>query len=300
MLRRLSLHLILWIQLMSNLSSFQIQHKIFNSLQRLHLSDHSESNIQDTQQQRQDELVAAPRLLNMNEMIADTQQQRHDDPVVVPRLSNMNEMIADEGARGIDFSGLSKDPEYYFQFRESEIKHGRIAMLAAVGWPFSELYHYTLSKSMGLEDMLLETNGKAPSVLNGGLDNTYVLLALGTFFAVGAVLELEEMKRRNPNDPAELQNFMEMWREDGWDAPGNYGFDPLRLGKLFCPTTRSKVFMQGIEINNGRLAMLATVGFVVQEFITGNVMYLLCCSKLTSCARAGLPVVAETPQFFGR
>lgn len=39
--------------------------------------------------------------------------------------------------------------------------------------------------------------------------------------------------------------------------------------------------MQGIEIYNGRIAMLATSGFVVQEFLTG------------------LPVVSETPQFFG-
>lgn len=254
MLTKHSLKIFFGLHYFTYLWAFQKYSKNNHQSLRLYSIDQNESNLQESN------LQEAPLL-------------KEDPAVVTQRLSNMNEMIADEGARGIDFSGLSKDPEYYFPFRESEIKHGRIAMLAAFGWPFSELYHYTLSKSMGLEDMLLETNGKAPSVLNGGLDNTYVLLALGTFFAVGAVLELEEMKRRNPNDPAELQNFMEMWREDGWDAPGNYGFDPLGLGKLFCPTTRSKVFMQGIEINNGRLAMLATVGFVVQEYITGIPLY---------------------------
>ena len=27
-------------------------------------------------------------------------------------------------------------------------------MLAAVGWPISELYHYTLAKSFGMDDLL--------------------------------------------------------------------------------------------------------------------------------------------------
>lgn len=48
-------------------------------------------------------------------------------------------------------------------------------MLAAFGWPVSELYHYTLSQQIGLDDLLAE-GGKAPSVLNGGLDNAYVIL----------------------------------------------------------------------------------------------------------------------------
>jgi hypothetical protein len=56
-------------------------------------------------------------------------------------------------------------------------------MLAAVGWPTSELYHYQLSNSMGFEDILAD-GGRAPSVLNGGLDNVYVLFALGEIVCV--------------------------------------------------------------------------------------------------------------------
>ena len=62
--------------------------------------------------------------------------------------------------------------------------------------------------------------------------------------------------------------------------PGNYGFDPLEFGPRFCPTDNSKMIMSTVEIFNGRMAMLATVGFAVQEFTTG------------------LPVIRETPQFF--
>lgn len=135
---------------------------------------------------------------------------------------SINDLIAAEGKRGLDFSGLSQNPEYFFLMREAEIKHGRIAMLAAFGWPMSELYHYQLAQSIGLEDVMGD-GGRAPSVLNGGLDNSLALLALGTFFAVGAVLEFELLKRRREY-PESLRNFYDMWREDGWDAPGNYGF----------------------------------------------------------------------------
>eukprot|EP01040_Poterioochromonas_malhamensis_P001654 gene1654-1751_t len=193
-------------------------------------------------------------------------------------LSTIDDWIAKEGEGGIDIFGVVKNMKDFFTWRESEIKHGRLAMLAAFGWPVSELYHYKLSQSVGLMDFLA-AGERAPSVLNGGLDNTYVLLGLGVFVAVGASLELQLLNRRK-QQPDELQNFYNMWREDGWDAPGNYGFDPLQFSRMFCPTPRSKVYMQNIEIFNGRLAMLATVGYAIQEYVTG------------------LPVVSETPQFF--
>jgi len=182
------------------------------------------------------------------------------------------------GDAGFDPLGLARSKDDLFFYREAEVKHARIAMLASVGWPSSELYHYQISQSVGLEDILAE-GGRAPSVLNGGLDNVFALFALGLFFAVGSVLEVE-MARTRRAAPAALRNFFDMWRDDGWDLPGNYGFDPLRLGVLLCPSAADKLLMQSAEILSGRTAMLATVGFVVQEYVTG------------------LPVVRETPQFF--
>jgi hypothetical protein len=44
--------------------------------------------------------------------------------------------------------------------------HHRHHVQASVGWPSSELYHYQISQSVGLEDILAE-GGRAPSVLNG-------------------------------------------------------------------------------------------------------------------------------------
>jgi len=182
------------------------------------------------------------------------------------------------GDAGFDPLGIAQDRDTLFVLREAEVKHARLAMLAALGWPISELFHYQLATDIGFEDILAD-GGKAPSVLNGGLDNEFVLFSLGVFFAVGGVLEFELMRRRRET-PEILQNFYNMWREDGWDTPGNYGFDPLKFGDRFCKDEQAKLIMQTVEIFNGRTAMLATVGFVVQEVVTG------------------LPVVRETPQFF--
>lgn len=203
------------------------------------------------------------------------------------------------GDAGFDPLGIAKSKEILFSLREGEIKHARIAMLAAVGWPVSELFHYTLASYFDTDLLSLGSDGRAPSVLNGGLDNALVLLSLGAFFAIGGVLEFELMRRRR-EVPESLRNFFNMWREDGWDLPGNYGFgkrdswmllflvcwyilfvfilfllllfvDPLKLGKLICgEDDNRKLFVQTIEIFNGRVSMLACVGYVVQEFVTGK------------------------------
>ena len=140
------------------------------------------------------------------------------------------------GDAGFDPLRISKDEKSLFFYRECEIKHARIAMLAALGWPFSELYHFTIAKYFGIDYVELASQGRAPSVLNGGLDNVFILLTLGTFFAVGGVLEFEMMRQRR-EVPVNLRNFFNMWREDGWDIPGNYGF-----GKILTPMLQRYLF----------------------------------------------------------
>jgi hypothetical protein len=127
------------------------------------------------------------------------------------------------GDAGFDPLGIAKDKESLFFLREGEIKHARIAMLASLGWPVSELYHCTLSSYFGNEYVKLGMDDKVPSVLNGGLDNVYALFTLGTFFAVGASLELA-LQRRRREVPEYLKKFFEYWNEDGWDTPGVYLF----------------------------------------------------------------------------
>merc|ERR1719231_305152 len=78
------------------------------------------------------------------------------------------------GDYGFDPLNLGTD-ETFVPFREAEIKHGRLAMLAAVAWPLQEILHPLFVDSLrasgvgGVRDVLAETNGFSPSLLNGGL-----------------------------------------------------------------------------------------------------------------------------------
>lgn len=99
--------------------------------------------------------------------------------------------------------------------REAEMKHARLAMLAAAGWPVSELLDAPISKLFGLNPAVL-ADGRAPSLLNGhifeGAQGTFlILVSLAT-----AVLEVNT-----------LDNAAGLTRT-GY-TPGDLGWDPLDL-----------------------------------------------------------------------
>lgn len=144
--------------------------------------------------------------------------------------------------------------------REAEIKHSRLAMMAAAGWPISELLDRPLSKLLGLPTVLDQTAGRAPSLFNGHLFDGVQGVFLGLVMLATAALELNTLDNVEGLTPT------------GY-VPGDVGFDPanLRDKRKDMPTA---------EIKHGRLAMLAVTGFAVQEFVWG------------------VPVVEQTPQFF--
>ena len=118
------------------------------------------------------------------------------------------------GDVGFDPLGLSADGRIV-SMREAEVKHARLAMLAAAGWPMSELWHKNFAELLGL-DSLLVNGGEAPSVLNGGLTNEWIVLTGVFTLAVGGFLEYKSF---------------EMSKKDNY-KPGDYGFDPLGLYAL--------------------------------------------------------------------
>merc|ERR1712232_1283616 len=72
------------------------------------------------------------------------------------------------GDVGFDPLGFAKTSSDLMNYREAEIKHARLAMLAAAGWPISELFDTKIANLLGMTPVLDETH-RAPSVLNGGL-----------------------------------------------------------------------------------------------------------------------------------
>merc|ERR1712023_472579 len=84
-------------------------------------------------------------------------------PPPLPKIKTM--MVGDgtlAGDMNFDPLQIADTPESLAWYREAEVKHARLAMLAAFGWPISEIANF---------GNLLTKDGRAPSILNGGLDN---------------------------------------------------------------------------------------------------------------------------------
>ena len=56
--------------------------------------------------------------------------------------------------------------------------------------------------------------------------------------------------------------------------------------------------MQSIEIFNARVAMLAVVGYAVQEYVTGDLFPLGSAFYFILTLPIGQPIIQESPEFF--
>jgi len=145
--------------------------------------------------------------------------------------------------------GIStKVPEGQLMFyREAELKHGRVCMLAVVGLIVGERHDFIPILGSGID-------AKAPAFLLGTPFVQETPLAQFWPLALGAIFA-EETRR-------------EYLRKQAPGAlPGDYGWDPLGL-KPTDPKALKE--LQNKELNNGRLAMFASAGIIAQEMIEGK------------------------------
>merc|ERR1719487_1047066 len=153
-----------------------------------------------------------------------------------PPLPKIKTMRVGDGTLAGDMSfdplQISDSPEALAWYREAEIKHARLAMLAAFGWPVSEITNF---------GKLLTNDGRAPSLLNGGLGEVN-----GLYW--GAVVALAIF--------AEAKGLDKQYGKKDDYIPGMLGFDPLGADS---PS------MRNAEITNGRVAMLAITAFAIEE-----------------------------------
>lgn len=129
--------------------------------------------------------------------------------------------------------GFSKvgDKSGFKKFRSAEIKHGRVAMMAAVG---AVVQHYV--KLPGFE--------KVPAGM-GAVETPPGTYGFGLLFLFIGYVETS------------------VWTDDDASKePGNFG-DPAGLG-MYTDDMRLK------ELNNGRMAMFSALGIIVANLITGR------------------------------
>jgi len=163
------------------------------------------------------------------------------------------------GDAGFDPLGLCTDVTKFVEYREAELKHARLAMLAALAWPLAEVYEPELSQELGLPDVLSGAGGQVlPQLTGEGFEDQFVETFVAAVLFVGAFFEL----------------FGNNGKAKG-SKPGDRNFDPVNLYD-WRPKWADAVFplkrpwMSEAELKHGRLAMMAVLYDIVDEVNTGN------------------------------
>jgi hypothetical protein len=139
-------------------------------------------------------------------------------------------------------------------YREVEIKHGRVAMLAALGYLVAEQFHPLWGGTIDVPS--LKAFQQTP------LQNYWSIAV-----AIPVLLSVFEVFSVFTFEPPTSGKLWEIKKDH---VPGNLGFDPLGL-KPKDPKGLKE--MQTKELNNGRLAMIAFAGMVYQEVVTGTKLF---------------------------
>ncbi|CAM9833818.1 unnamed protein product, partial [Ectocarpus fasciculatus] len=135
-------------------------------------------------------------------------------------------------------------------WREAEIKHGRVAMLASLGVLVAEEYHPFF---MG------------PDYIGPAVDHFQEISARFPEFWSFSLLIMALIEYNTITKAYAEPSFATGeggLREDY--SPGDLGFDPLNLKPKDQATLET---MQTKELNNGRLAMIGIAGMLVQELV---------------------------------
>merc|ERR1712238_231008 len=151
------------------------------------------------------------------------------------------------------------------RYREAEVTHGRVSMLATIGYLVAEKFHPLF-------------NGAITGAANSHLGQVQEIAPFFFAFLVTAIgsAELgraktgweEPVKAIKKNADVEGKTWLSKLNDDYY--PGDIGFDPLGLkpsnGEEFAE-------MQTKELQHGRLAMLGAMGMIVQEQVTGAPLF---------------------------
>jgi len=146
---------------------------------------------------------------------------------------------------GIDGSSLQR-------YREAELTHGRVSMLATVG--------FLVGEQVEGSSFLFDAQVTGPAV------NHFQQVPTPFWFAIGATIAIAESTRVQAGwqDPGQSDKLFLL--KDGY-TPGDLNFDPLGLGRGKSEEELDELRLK--ELNNGRLAMISISGMIAQELVDG-------------------------------
>merc|ERR1719198_406334 len=155
-------------------------------------------------------------------------------PAVVAKIEGL---VGDCAPLGyFDPLGFSKDasPETMKKYREAELKHGRVAMLACFGMITADKFHPLFGGKNSANP--LEALTQVPKL--GWLQ----ILTFIMFMEVIGILN----SRRPDYEPGNFLGTSQWEMDESWES------------------------YQTKELNNGRLAMFGAIGMLVGSYITGK------------------------------
>merc|ERR1719275_348574 len=136
-------------------------------------------------------------------------------------------------------------------YREVELKHGRVAMLAALGILVGEQFHPLFGGDIDVPSYVAFQATPLQSFWP----------AVVAAIAIPEIFSVFSFQTPAGNEP---------WSMRTDRMAGDFGFDPLGI-KPEDPKELKE--MQTKELNNGRLAMIATAGMIAQELASGQKLF---------------------------
>lgn len=173
-----------------------------------------------------------------------------DKKSLFPNSDNNKNTMLSSNSSAISSSTSSLRPKALIlrDYREAEIRHGRLAMIAAIIWPLQEMLDRLLLVNMYGGPLLLQTI----TLPYFPLLMTLILLLLGYLDIYSQSIKEQDMLG---------EAFL----------PGDCFWDPLQILQPGSKTYNRMVRnMQERELFNGRAAMLAIGAYLIEEFIAGK------------------------------
>lgn len=151
------------------------------------------------------------------------------------------------------------------RLREAEVTHGRVSMLATLGYLVAEKFHPFFNGAVTgpANTHLSQVQHVAPfffAWLAGSIATAEIGRAI-----IGWEAPVQALKK---NKDVQAKTWLSKLNDNYY--PGDIGFDPLGL-KPRDPAEFA--IMQTKELNNGRLAMFGAIGMIVQEQVTHQTLF---------------------------